>query len=41
VTFLRPERDQVVLRNLFGDEVKGKIEAIRFMDHKILPREAT
>jgi predicted RNA-binding protein len=43
VTFLKPERDQVVLRNLFGDEVKrkGKIEEIRFMDHKIPLREAT
>lgn len=41
VTFLKPEDDKVVLRNLFGDEVtvKGKIEEIRFMDHKILLRE--
>lgn len=41
MTFLKPERDQVVLRNLFVDEVEGKIEDIRFMDHKILLREAT
>ena len=41
VTFLKPEGDCVVLRNLFGDEVKvkGKIEEIQFMDHKILLRE--
>ena len=41
VTFLRPDGDQIVLRNLFGDEVKvkGKIEEIRFMDHKILLKE--
>lgn len=41
VTFLKPEDDKVVLRNLFGDEVtvKGKIEEIQFMDHKILLRE--
>jgi predicted RNA-binding protein len=43
VTFLKPEGDRVVLRNLFGDEVtvKGKIEEIQFMDHKILIREST
>jgi predicted RNA-binding protein len=41
VTFLQPDGDQIVLRNLFGDEVKvkGKIEEIRFMDHKILLKE--
>ena len=41
VTFLKPEGDRVVLRNLFGDEVtvKGKLEEIQFMDHKILLRE--
>jgi len=41
VTFLKPMDDQIVLRNLFGDEVtvKGKIEEIRFMDHKILLKE--
>jgi len=41
VTFLKPEGDQIVLRSLFGDElkVKGKIEEIQFMDHKILLRE--
>jgi len=41
VTFLKPEGDQIVLRSLFGDEVKvkGKIEEIRFMDHKILLKE--
>ncbi len=38
VTFLKPEGEEIVLRNLFGDEVrvKGKIEEILFMDHKIL-----
>jgi len=42
VTFLKPEGDRVVLRNLFGDEVtvKGKIEEVQFMDHKILLKEA-
>ena len=41
VTFLKPEGDRIVLRNLFGDEVtvKGKIEEIQFMDHKILLKE--
>ncbi len=41
VTFLKPVDDKIVLRNLFGDEVtvKGKIEEIRFMDHKILLKE--
>ena len=41
VTFLKPEGDQIVLRSLFGDEVKvkGKIEEIQFMDHKILLKE--
>lgn len=43
VIFLRPEGDQVVLRSLFGDEIKvrGKIEEIQFMDHKILLKETT
>lgn len=43
VIFLRPEDDKVVLRNLFGDEVtvKGTIEEIQFMDHKILLKETT
>lgn len=42
VTFLQPEGDTVVLRNLFGDEVrvKGAIDQILFMDHKILIKEA-
>ena len=41
VTFLKPVDDKIVLRNLFGDEVtvKGRIEEIRFMDHKILLKE--
>lgn len=41
VTFLKPLDDKIVLRNLFGDEVavQGKIEEIRFMDHKILLKE--
>lgn len=41
VTFLKPEGDQILLRNLFGDEVrlKGRIEEIQFMDHKILLKE--
>jgi len=41
VIFLKPVGDRVVLRNLFGDEVtvKGKIEEIQFMDHKILLKE--
>ena len=41
VTFVKPEGDRVVLRNLLGDEVtvKGKIEEIQFMDHKMLLRE--
>ena len=41
VTFLKPEGDRIVLRNLFGDKVtvKGKIEEIQFMDHKILLKE--
>ena len=41
VTFLKPEGDRIVLRNLFGDEVtvKGRIEAIQFMEHKTLLRE--
>ncbi len=43
VVFLKPEGDQIVLRNLFGDEVtvKGEIAEIQFMDHKILLREST
>ncbi len=41
VTFIRPEKDHVLLRNLFGKEIslKGRIEEIRFMDHKILLSE--
>lgn len=41
VTFIKPEKGQVLLRNLFGKEisVKGRIEEIRFMDHKILLSE--
>jgi len=41
VTFLEPGKGTVLLRNLFGEEitVKGKIERILFMDHKILLRE--
>lgn len=41
VTLLKPEGDQIVLRSLFGDEVKvkGRIEEIQFMDHKILLKE--
>jgi predicted RNA-binding protein len=41
VTFVQPEDGSVLLRNLFGEEVtvKGKIEKILFMDHKILIRE--
>lgn len=42
VTFLQPGEDSVLLRNLFGEEVtvKGTIEKILFMDHKILLKEA-
>ncbi len=42
VTFLQPEEGSVLLRNLFGEEitVKGKIEKILFMDHKILLKES-
>jgi predicted RNA-binding protein len=38
VTFLKPDRGRVFLRNLFGKElsIKGRIEEIRFMDHKII-----
>jgi len=41
VTFLEPGKDTVVLRNLFGEEVtiRGRIEKILFLDHKILIRE--
>jgi len=43
VTFMEPQDGSILLRNLFGDEVsvKGKIEKILFMDHKILIREDT
>ncbi len=42
VTFIQPENGSVLLRNLFGEEVtvKGKIEKILFMDHKIIIRGA-
>jgi predicted RNA-binding protein len=42
VTFLRPENGSVRLRNLFGEEItiRGTIEKILFMDHKILIRES-
>jgi len=41
VTFMKPEKETVILRNLFGDEVtvKGRIEEIQFMDHKIILKE--
>jgi len=41
VTFLKPEDGSILLRNLFGDEVRirGRVEEIRFMDHKILLRK--
>ena len=41
VTFLKPDDGEIVLRNLFGEEVrvKGRLEEIQFMDHKILLRE--
>ena len=41
VTFIKPEKDRVLLRNLFGKEIslRGRIEEIRFMDHKILLAE--
>jgi len=41
VTFLQPEEGSVLLRNLFGEEVRirGTIEKILFMDHKILIKE--
>ena len=41
VTFVQPENGTVVLRSLLGDEIriKGRIEQILFMDHKILIRE--
>jgi len=41
VTFLKPEAGSVLLRNLFGEEVRvrGTIEKILFMDHKIIIRE--
>ncbi len=41
VTFLEPREGSVLLRNLFGEEVtvKGKVEQILFMDHKILLKE--
>ena len=43
VTYLKPGNGTIVLRNLFGEEVtvKGRIEEIRFMDHKILLRETS
>lgn len=42
VIFLKPEDGSILLRNLFGDEVRirGRVEEVRFMDHKILLREA-
>jgi len=41
VTFLQPENGSVLLRNLFGEEIRirGAIEKVLFMDHKILIRE--
>ncbi len=41
VTFVKPEKGRIFLRNLFGKEIsiKGRIEEVRFMDHKILLRE--
>lgn len=41
VTFLKPEDGSVLLRNLFGEEVRirGTVEKVLFMDHKILIRE--
>ncbi|MEW6443135.1 MAG: CooT family nickel-binding protein [bacterium] len=41
VTLLKPEAGSIVLKNLFGDEVRirGRVEEIRFMDHKIILKE--
>ncbi len=41
VTFLQPEDGSVLLRNLFGEEVRirGTVEKVLFMDHKIIIRE--
>lgn len=41
VILLKPEDGSILLRNLFGDEVRirGRVEEIRFMDHKILLQE--
>jgi len=41
VTLVQPENGTVLIRNLFGEEIriKGKIEQILFMDHKILLKE--
>ena len=43
VTFLEPGEGSVLLRNLFGEEVtvRGTIEEILFMDHKIIIKETT
>ena len=41
VTLVQPENGTVLIRNLFGEEVriKGKIEQVLFTDHKILLKE--
>jgi len=41
VTLVEPGKGTVLLRNLFGEEVtvRGTIEKILLMDHKILLRE--
>ncbi len=41
VTFIKPEDGSIRLQNLFGKEItiKGHIEEIRLMDHKILLKE--
>jgi len=41
VTYMQPGEGKVLLRNLFGEEVtvRGRIEKVLFMDHKILLRE--
>jgi len=41
VVLLKPEKGSVLLRNLFGDEVrvKGQVQEIRFTDHRIILRE--
>lgn len=38
VTLVKPDEGRVFLRNLFGKEVsiKGRIDEIRFMEHKII-----